>query len=188
MGFMTRLEKAKQELLATTKPATTFELKYSKITDAKKAWDIFFKHFRIRLTGIKAKAIAADVTDLITTKQKVFLDDVYSFLDDVVIAMSETVKEFVALMHKYQDSDDAFQQALVVNYTDLVDSLNDLKQKTKIFIHKAQQEKVEHTQKYKQYEKYLTEVLSLTADSVIGGFLNNKIPLEGFDDEFLGGN
>lgn len=171
-------------LLATDKPSTVFELKYGKITEAKKAWDVFFKHFIIRLNGIKARAATADVTDLMTTKQKIFLNEIYDFLDDTVIDMSTTVTEFVALMHKYQDND-AFQQALSENYVDLIDALNSLKQKAKTYVHRAQQEKVLHTQKYKQYEKYLNEILTLNANSIIEGFLNNKMPLEQFDNEFL---
>lgn len=184
MTYLNRIKTAQKALANTKKPISLFDLRYTNVKTAKEAWDLFFTHFIISLKGIKRKRTVADIIELQSQKQKALLSEIFQFLDDIVTQMSQFAMDFVVLMKKYQDTD-AYQQSLTEHYADLVDAVNLAKQEAQSYIHRAEQEKITHLSLYSKYEKYLKECSTLKANTILDGFLKNKLPLENFDDDFL---
>jgi len=189
MAFLSKIKEAKEALAAVQKPASSFELKYSKAKDAKSAWRLYFKYLLISLKSLAAKErieTHADVVSLPLNKnQKLFLDEMLNFLHRTVSDMANAVLEFTYLMKNFNDSE-TFDIILAEFYADFAYQLTALRQKVNAYKKQAETFSLTHTSNYKRYIKYLDELSKLTAESFVHDYLlQNKIPLDGFDEEFL---
>jgi len=187
--FLQKVEKARQALASTPKPTSNCELKYGKIKDAKTAWRMYFKYLTSSLKHLAAKdkkESTANVVNIpLNTQQVLFLDTVLNFLNRAVSDLANGVLEFTYLMRKFEDNE-TFHMILAEFYGDLAFQLTVLRQKAAAYKEQASSLFVSKRDPYLTYEKYLNELLTLTADTFVNEYLlKNKIPLDDFDSEVL---
>ena len=175
MSFLTRIQKSKKILADIKKPNSSFELKYGNMT-AEQAWDQFFKLFIIRFKH--ASKITADTT---TPLQWKTLSDIYNFLDDKVIRLSDTVADFKVLMAKY--GTDAYPKAFRENYDEIEGRVSEMKTGSYDYRQKALRQQITQHTLYLKYDPYLQELLKLTTEKLFDEyFLQGKMPLDTFDE------
>jgi hypothetical protein len=189
MQFLSKVEKARQALVATKKPSSSCELKYGNIKNAKVAWRTYFKYLISNLKHLAAKDKKESTADIINipfnTQQILFLDLVLNFLNRTVTDLATGVLEFTYLMHKFEDNE-TFHMILAEFHSDLAFQLTSLRQKAAEYKEQAGSLLISKRDPYLKYEKYLNEILTLTAETFINEYLfKNKMPLDDFDSELL---
>jgi hypothetical protein len=176
MSYLNRIDKAKKLLASiTNRPENSLELKYGNM-NAEQAWNQFFLLFEIRFKH--RYQITADTSPI----QWKTLSDIYNFLDDMVIKLSETVKDFKFLLGKYGKED--YPKYFNKHYEKISDIVSEIKVSTQTCKKLAVRYQLTQHTLYKKYEIYLNELTSLTPNSLFDAyFLKGQMPLDNFDTE-----
>lgn len=178
----------KKALSSVEKPSS-FDLHYSRITDPKEAWRLFFKRLLSSLKHLNSdvrKAVSAEVVPLpLNKEQKILLNEISNFLHRCVKDISNHVLEYVDLMRKFKDNE-TFHMILAEFQGELAYQLSSLRRSVTLFRRQAEAVSVTHTKQYKSLDKYLQELSLLTSDVFVNDYLlKGTMPLDGFDEEFL---
>ena len=179
MNYLNRIEKAKRTLASLAKPINNLEMKYQNM-NAEQAWDLFFSLIVIRFKHGYHFSVNADIdTKPIQWKT---LSDIYNFLDDMVIKLSQTVKEYKFLMDKYGTEE--YVECFKKYYNDVNSKINEMKVGSQTCKQMALRYKIIQHILYQKYEVYLNEISKLTPERLFEDyFFKGLMPLDTFDKE-----